>query len=103
MPPSGELARLEQLRPGITDEWFDLVKRDTDAEITRKETESQSAAKLSDAEIKRADAGQSIALFLALICITASIVFFAIGNPWAGGFFLSVPVLQLVQTFIPRK
>lgn len=103
MLPAAELERLEQLRPGITGEWLEMVKDGTTAEIARRNRESEAAERASDGEVKRADTGQSIALFLALICLGASIVFFALGNAVAGGLLLSFPVLQLVQSFIPRK
>lgn len=54
--------------------------------------------RLVDAEIEQGNSDRKMAvLFLAVFTI-ASITFFAIGNPIAGGVFMSVPVIGLLRT-----
>lgn len=57
---------------------------------------------LADAEISTAKVGQGWAIFLALTCIVASIVFFALGNPIAGGALLGLPLVGLIGSFLPK-
>lgn len=73
--------------------------------ITESQTVDVSARedKLVDAEIDTAKKGQGWAIFLATICIIASIVFFAVGNPIAGGAFLGMPLVMLIGSFIPKR
>ena len=55
---------------------------------------------LAQGEIEAEKQGISFAFFLALTCIVGSIVFFALGNPIAGGILLSLPITTLIGSFI---
>ncbi|WZU33166.1 hypothetical protein Rruber_02655 [Rhodococcus ruber] len=55
--------------------------------------------KLANAEIEQAKQDRSNASAFLLIFFVTAVVFFALGNPIAGGLILSVPVLQVVRTF----
>jgi hypothetical protein len=54
--------------------------------------------RLVDAEIEQAKSDRAMAIVFLLVFTITSIVFFALGNPIAGGVFMSVPVLGLLRT-----
>ncbi|MBZ4623107.1 hypothetical protein GBO18_24730 [Mycobacterium avium subsp. hominissuis] len=54
--------------------------------------------RLVSAEIEQAKTDRSMAVVFLLIFTVASIVFFAINNPIAGGALISVPVLAVIKT-----
>jgi hypothetical protein len=54
--------------------------------------------RLVDAEIAQAKSDRGLAALFLLVFTVASIVFFAIGNPVAGGILLGVPVLAVIRT-----
>lgn len=62
---------------------------------------SQRQSDLVQAEVDTSKRGQGWAIALALICVVASIVFFAVGNPIAGGAFLGLPLVVLIGSFLP--
>ena len=64
---------------------------------------SQRDDRIVNAELADGRRGQTWAIILALICIAASIVFFARGNLVAGGILLSPPVLLLIGSFLSRR
>lgn len=57
---------------------------------------------MMDAEIAAAKTGQTWAIILALVCIVAAIVFFALGNNVAGAAFLGLPIVGLIGSFLPK-
>jgi hypothetical protein len=59
------------------------------------------ADRLATAEIESAKLGQSLAFTLTLF--VAAVVFFALGNRWAGVAFTSVPVAMLIRSFLRRS
>ncbi|MFD5467597.1 DUF2335 domain-containing protein [Kitasatospora sp. NPDC127059] len=93
MPPPGILAQYEDILPGAADRILAIAE-------TTATGQHQTTQKLADAEIEFAKTGQSFALLLALVTLTASIVFFALGN-WAGGAgMISIPVLMFIKSFL---
>lgn len=62
--------------------------------------ESKRQDRLVDAEIDQAQTGRWIALALTAFCFIASVVFFALGNEFAGIAFLAAPVLTAGSRFI---
>lgn len=54
-----------------------------------------------NAQISTSKNGQGWAIFLAIICVAASIVFFFKGNTIAGGAFLGMPLVLLIGSFLP--
>lgn len=65
--------------------------------------EIDTADRLASAEIEAAKLGQSLAFALTLFAFVAAVVFFAIGNRWAGVAFTSVPVVMLIRSFLRRS
>lgn len=61
------------------------------------------ADRLATAEIESAKLGQSLAFTLTLFAFVAAVVFFALGNRWAGVAFTSVPVAMLIRSFLRRS
>lgn len=55
--------------------------------------------KLAAAEIVQAKQDRSNASAFLFIFFVTAVVFFAFGNPIAGGLILSVPMLQVIRTF----
>jgi uncharacterized membrane protein len=54
--------------------------------------------RLVDAEITQARSDRAMASLFLLIFTVASIVFFSLGNPIAGGVMLGIPVLAVIRT-----
>lgn len=59
--------------------------------------------RLADGEIRTAKTGQAWAIFLAIVCITAAIVFFANANNTAGMAFIGLPLVGLIGSFLPNR
>ncbi|MDR0416439.1 MAG: hypothetical protein LBH76_03825 [Propionibacteriaceae bacterium] len=86
------LRQYEEIVPGSAAKLMDAVY----------EAPSRRQDKLVQAEIDVNKTGQSAAVFLAVVCVLASIVFYALGNTVAGTAFLGVPLVQLILAFFPR-
>lgn len=56
---------------------------------------------ITDAVIVTSKRGQGWAIFLAVVSIIAAIVFFALGNNFAGGGLLGPALIVLVGAFFP--
>jgi uncharacterized membrane protein len=96
LPEPATLQAYEQILPGSAERIF----RSMEVQINDASARDD---RIVDAQIKEGDRGQKWAIGLALICIAAAIVFFAIGNSVAGGILLSPPVLLLIGSLFPRR
>ncbi len=118
IPDPTALAQYENVMPGMADRLVTMEEEKAKNEIKLAEirvtNEVATTAKLADADIanteKLVDAeiftgkrGQNQAYSLALIAFTASVVFFALGNPYAGTVLLSFPVVILISAFLNRR
>lgn len=93
LPPPQVFAQYESVVPGAAERILAMTEKVATGHIDNE-------AKLVAAEIETAKQGQAFALLLTLIAIIAAIVFFAIGNPLAGGVLLSFPVVMIVRSFL---
>ncbi len=94
LPPPDELERYDQILPGLANRIVRVHESYT-IDVSARED------RLVDADISLAKDGQGWAAFFGLFCLVTSIVFFAVGNPLAGGCFLSMPVLLFIASFLP--
>lgn len=65
--------------------------------------EIDTADRLATAQIQVARRGQVLAFGLTMFAFVAAVVFFALGDRWAGVAFTSVPVVMLIRSFINRS
>lgn len=56
--------------------------------------------RLASAEIEQSRAGQALAFLLTIVALGASIYFFAVHDPVAGGVLVSFPVIMLIRSFL---
>ena len=84
--------RQDQLTQAQIDREADLVK----AQIERQNM-------IATSQVSTARHGQNMVLFLLFGCFAAGVVFFAIGNPIAGGVFMGMAFIQLVLSVFPRS
>jgi uncharacterized membrane protein len=96
LPDPADLRAFEEILPGSAER----ILRSMEVQI---HDASARDDRIVDAQIKEGNRGQKWAIALALICIAAAIVFFALGNAVAGGFFLSPPLLLLIGSLLPRR
>lgn len=96
MPDADEMTKFQQLVPDAPERFFKMVEAQTVAPQERYN-------KLVSAEIHEARAGRISAVTLMVIFFAASVVFFAVGNNWAGSALLSVPVLGFLQSLLPSR
>ena len=94
-PPPGAMREYNEILPGAAERMLAMAERDLAA---RHEREADAQRAYTDT----AKTGQAIAALLAFICVTASILFFAFGNRWAGTAFLGLPSVLLIRSFLFR-
>jgi hypothetical protein len=95
MPDPAMMAGYRELVPDAPERLLRIVEaRTTD--------ESRRLDRLTDAEIDTAKQGLAWAAFLAVVCISAAIVFFALRNVYAGTALLGFPVALIIRTFFDR-
>jgi uncharacterized membrane protein len=90
------LAQYNQIVPGSAERILIMAEKSATGEI-------DTADRLAAAQIEVAKRGQVLAFGLTLVAFAAAIVFFALGNRWAGVAFTSVPVVMLIRSFINRS
>lgn len=93
MPEPSVLAEYERVLPGSAERILGAFES-----VTTKASERDD--RITDATVWIRKTGAGWAYFLLLGMITASIVFFALGNPWAGGTLIGAPVLVGLATVI---
>jgi uncharacterized membrane protein len=96
MPPPRILAEYDQVQAGLAERIVSMAETVTTGSIKTQD-------KLADAEIERARTGQALAFLLTVVALGASIWFFAVHDPIAGGAFLSFPVIMLIRSFLPGR
>jgi uncharacterized membrane protein len=96
LPRPEVLAQYEQLLPGSAERILVMAEKAATGEI-------DTADRLASAEIEGARTGQILAFTLTLFAFAAAVVFFALGNRWAGVAFTSVPVVMLIRSFLRRS
>jgi uncharacterized membrane protein len=95
LPPPETLAQYEAILPGSAERILAMAETVAIGEIRTND-------KLADAEIVAGKQGLALAAALTLIAFIAAIAFFALGDPIAGGLFLSFPVIMLIRSFIDQ-
>jgi uncharacterized membrane protein len=90
------LAQYNQLIPDAAERILVMAEKAATGDI-------DTTGRLATAEIEAAKLGQSLAFALTIFAFIAAIVFFAIGNQWAGTAFISVPVAMLIRSFLRRS
>lgn len=93
MPEPSVLAEYDQVIPGSAERILQAFES-----VTTKA--SQRDDRISDGILWVRKTGAGWAYFFLLTLVSASIVFFALGNPVAGGAFISAPVLLGLTTVI---
>lgn len=89
--PADQIREYDELVPGSAEKIIDA----TFIAPSRRQDD------LVNAQIGTSKTGQGWAIFLAIICVAASIMFFLRGNAIAGGAFLGMPLLLLIGSFLP--
>lgn len=85
------MAKYSELVPDAAERIFRMAE-------ARTVDTSRRMDRLVDAEITQARSDRAMATLFLLIFTIASIVFFSIGNPIAGGIMLGIPVLAVIKT-----
>lgn len=93
MPPPSVLAEYERVLPGCADRIMSIAEMVTTGEIRTRD-------KLAEAEIEQGRTGLSLAFFVTIIAVSASIGLLAVHNIIGGGLLLSFPVVMLVRSFV---
>ncbi|MBB1020009.1 DUF2335 domain-containing protein [Dietzia sp. E1] len=96
LPHPSDFGAYDNVLPGAADRLLRVLESET---VDR----SRRADKLADAEIASADKDRRAAVALLLLFTALSAAFFASGNPLAGGFFLTPPILGLVKVMWPGR
>lgn len=91
-PPS-VLAQYEQVQPGLAERIVAMAETAATGEIKTRD-------RLASAEIEQSRAGQALAFLLTIVALGASIYFFAVHDPVAGGVLVSFPVIMLIRSFL---
>jgi uncharacterized membrane protein len=107
IPDPATLAQYESVLPGLADRLIKLEEDKTTLHLRTiaklADADIDNTRKLVDAEVLTAKRGQIQAYSLALIAFAASITFFALGIPVAGGILLGFPVIVLISAFLNRR
>lgn len=93
LPAPADLAEYDSILPGAADR---LISMAEDAASTQNKVLQDATS----AEIDYAKTGQGLAFAITAVAFVAAIVFFALGNNYAGTALLSVPVVMLVRAFL---
>lgn len=96
LPHPNDLRGYESVLPGAADRIIGMTERSLDAQ-------SGSLEKTVGARISQAKIGQVLAFVLTILAFVCSVVFFGVGNNWAGGAFLAAPTLMLIREFLPTR
>ena len=95
LPDPHTLQQYNEVVPGAADRIIRMAESDTSE---RASVEAQ----LAQGEVEAAKLGISMAFLLAVICVVAAIVFFALGKTIAGSVMLGLPAVTMIGTFITR-
>lgn len=93
LPLPDHLEQYDRLVPGTAASIIDTVYR-------APERRQQQAL---DSVTETSKRGQGWAIALAVICVVASIVFFALGNNVAGSVLLGAPLIAMLGMFLPHR
>lgn len=96
MPAPETLREYAELIPDAPERIMRMAEAETVDKSSRQD-------RLVDAEIQNAKSDRGSATFFLTVFFIASVVFFAVGNPIAGGCLLSIPVLGLIKTMWPTR
>lgn len=80
-----------------------MAEKALDGAEGRENRLTEAHASAMEAGTHDARLGVWIAIFLAVACVVASIVFFATGNAVAGTALISLPVVLLIRSFLKKE
>lgn len=93
MPHPADLKAYNEVLPGSAERLLHMAEESA-------RVQNEALERESTAEVQQSSTGQSLAFLLTVIAFVAAIVFFALGNNFAGAAFVSVPVAMLIRSFI---
>lgn len=96
MPSPEDMREYQAILPDAPERLFAIHESQTISHSKRMDT-------LVEAEVREMESGRIAAVSLMVLCMIASTVFFAVGNPIAGGAFLSLPVLGFFKQLLPER
>ncbi len=96
LPHPSVLREYEAIVPGSAERIIRMAEADT----TQK---ADTDRLLAEGEVDAEKQGIALAFVLALACIIASIVFFALGNEIAGAVLVGLPLMTVIGSFITGR
>jgi uncharacterized membrane protein len=93
LPPPAALAHYEDVLPGSSERILRMAEMEVESKV-------ENRRKVTDATIEQSRLGLAMASLLAIVCVIAAIVFFALQNDIAGGAMFGIPAVLLIRSFI---